>query len=169
MSVRFQLRDCFGTLDYGLLATIVMVFPVAFELGIEVPWVVGFGGSLYCVAALLVVAFRSGREAERLAYGAPDQSLPPRDRRYWLHILASVWLVVFIKGPVVEAIAGGEVMRLVKFIALMGAVFTIAVAILYLGRSISRRVARYRRRVLRSPRPAVLEPCTSAAARRDRS
>ena len=120
MSVRFQLRDCFRPLDYGLLATIVMVFPVAFELGIEVPWVVGFGGSLYCVAALLVVAFRSGREAERLAYGAPDQSLPPLDRRYWLHILASVWLVIFIKGPVVEAIALGGVMRLVKFIALMG-------------------------------------------------
>lgn len=52
--------------------------------------------------------------------------LPPRDRHYWGYIGASVLLEIFIKGLLAEAVALGEVMRLVKFIALMGAVFTIA-------------------------------------------
>ena len=165
----FRLRDCFRPLDYFLLGTLAGGLPIAFELGIEVSADAGILASLCLLAALLIVAWRAGREAERLAYGAPDRSLPPRGRRYWGYIGASVLLAVFIKGPLFETIAAGEVMRLVNFIAWMGALFLIAVALLCLGRSIFRLAARYRQRALPSPRPTVLAPSTSAAARADRS
>ena len=74
----FRLRDCFRPLDYFLLGTLAGGLPIAFELGIEVSADAGILASLCLLAALLIVAWRAGREAERLAYGAPDRSLPPR-------------------------------------------------------------------------------------------
>lgn len=66
-----------------------------------VPAEIGLLAALYLATALLVVAVRSGRAAERRAYGGP---LPPRDRRYWgPHCAASAAIFLVTTSMLREA------------------------------------------------------------------